>query len=522
MAVTLPMAVIAADAEIKPEIEASTYGFWLRDEETGGGLDKGLAALISPSVAVNITGKHLSSALFYQHQSVWYDDSQRSHKSLDNYSWDNTLTGYDGRVKFGLTTDSTYRVRDSRQGVFSDIITSSDKLSKTRSHGATLDFSSGRSSDYSARLGFAYSELKSEAPQQSDGFGDFENQFSRVNLALGSAERHSTAFWQLTGNYNETTREAADDFASRGADAVVGLPLHANLSLIGRGSHQQADNLARFAIEFSSYGVGLEYQFGRVSRINVTKNRSERTISSPDLVEIVKEDYVGTEIYLAPTRRTLLQYTLEHQYYGRSATLTGQYNLRFLSVQLSASDRVETQSFFQQFTEDLGVFVCPNGGADFSDCFKPTTYYYELATGESYQQWFRNDVELNDEIVQRRSAALNIDYSKNRLGLNIQYSESEDEFLESDRFNKMKTWAVQSTWKLSEQSNLLLNASKYEINYVSEQRDDHNVSVEFGVKTQLNDHSDVSASVRRISRNSSINSFDIKESRLWLTYSYRL
>jgi uncharacterized protein (PEP-CTERM system associated) len=302
----------------------------------------------------------------------------------------------------------------------------------------------------------------------------------------------------------------------------LGTPLLPGLSIVSRASYEQADNLQRFASEFSSMGTGLEWQFGRMSRINLTRNWSEKTISGPVEDEVIDDEYTAAEVYLAPTRRTSFSYTSDQRYYGRSTEISGQYNLRFLTMRLSVSDRVDTQSFFQQTTEDLGIFVCPAGAAEFTDCFRPPSNNYQLGVGESLQQLFQNGVELSENIVKRHSESLNIGYNKNRLKLNVQFSSSEDEYLETARFNERKTWVVQSGWRLTEHADLSFSARDYEIDYQDEQRKDRNRSVELGLKTELNTHSDISFSLRRTSRNSNVNSFDVKENRVWVTYSYRL
>ena len=74
----------AAELDIKPSLTASSYAFWLREQQQGNGLDKGLAGLLSPMLAINSTSRHVTSALSLKNESVWYDDAQRSHKSLSS------------------------------------------------------------------------------------------------------------------------------------------------------------------------------------------------------------------------------------------------------------------------------------------------------------------------------------------------------------------------------------------------------------------------------------------------------
>lgn len=520
-ALLAPAQVLSATTDIKPEIETRTYGYWIRDEQAGGGLDKGMAALLKPSVAINLTGKNASSALFLQNESVWYDDSQRSHKSLDKYSWRNIFNAYDDRVSLGLSADSGYRIRDSRNGVFSDIITGTENLSKTSNYGANANFRTSQTADVNAQLGLAYNKLSSRQPELQDNFGDFDNDTLTTFLALGSAQRQSPLFWQLSANYNKTGREGnRGDFVSKRASGTAGLPLLPSLSMIVRGSYDENDNTSGYANEFRSYGVGLEYQFGLASRINVTQNWATRSVGEQQ--EDIDETYLAAEVFLAPTRRTSLSYSLDRRYFGRSSSLQGQYNLRFLSVRLSVREDVQTLSSFDQIIEDLGIFVCPDGAAQFTDCFRPPTNNYQLGTGESFQQLFNAELELSEELIKRRTAAMTIGYNKNRLALSVMLSRSEDEYVETERENNRNSFSVQSTWKLSKHSSLLLNSNYYDINYLTDEREDKNLSVEMGIKRKLNERSEIKAMLKRISRNSSVDSFDLTENRVWLSYTIRL
>ncbi|MGP9801156.1 TIGR03016 family PEP-CTERM system-associated outer membrane protein [Rheinheimera sp. NSM] len=511
---------VAADVRISPELELGSYAFWVRDEEQSPGVDKGLAALVTPSLRVNATGNNLSSSLYLQNEAVWYEDAQRSHKSLTEYSWRNLATAYDKRLSFGLNASSNNRVRNSQNGVFSDIITGSENLSKTTSYGANLGFTTLRTADVRAQLGLSYRELHSEAPEVDDGSGDFDNNSYAATLDLGSATRQSTLFWQFNGNYRKTEREARDDFVSKSANGNAGMPLAPGLSLIGRGSYESNDNTSNFSNEFRSYGVGLEYQFGRASRINVTQNRYTTGNNDSSQAD-ASGTYVGMEVFLAPSRRTTLSYNLDRRYFGRTANLQASYNMRFLSVRLALTDSVQTQSSLEEVFQDLGIFVCPDGVTQISECFRPPSNNYELGTGESFRQLFDVELELSEEVIKRRSAALTVGYSKNRLALSVQASKNEDEYVESARLTERNTFSMQASWQLSQHDALLFNARYYEIDYSSGQRRDSNSSLELGVNHKINNNADVSASVRRVMRNSTLDSFDIEEDRVWLTYSHK-
>ncbi len=512
--------VMAAEVQIKPAVTASGYGFWLRQDETGGGLDKGLAALLSPTLGINATGKQLSSALSLKNESVWYDDSQRSHKSLSSYNWRSQLTALDERFRVGLSASSAHRIRNSQAGVFSDIITGSDNLSKTSSLGANLGLSTGASADVYSRLGLDYRRLRSDTPELDDGIGNFANDAYTTTLAMGSADRQSALFWQASGSYRKTDRESGESFTAKQAAATGGVPLYRNLSAIVRGSYDNNEAGRSYNNEFVSYGAGLEYKIGRASRISVSRNRAVITSnSSPDLE--VRETYTAAEVFLAPSRRTSLSYTLDRRYTGRTAVMQGSYQLRFLSLRLSLSDTVQTLSTLDEVTEDLGIFVCPDTAAQFSDCFRPPTNNYQLQTGESFRQLFGTELELSEQIINRRSASFAAGYNRNRLALNLLVSRSEDDYVESGRQSERDTISLQSSWQLTPHASLLLNARYYDIDYGTEQRADKNLSLEGGIKYQLNSRADVSAMFRRIERDSTLASRDISEDRVWLSLSQR-
>ena len=509
----------AAELDIKPSLTASSYAFWLREQQQGDALDKGLAGLLSPMLAINSTSKHLTSALSLKNESVWYDDAQRSHKSLSSYNWRGAVSGYDSRLRFGLTANSAHRIRNSRAGVFSDIITGAENLSKTSSYGSSLDFSTLETADTYVRLGLNYRNLRSEAPELDDGVSDFENDAYGAMLSLGSADRQSVLFWQFSGSYDKTDRQVGQSFVAKQANASAGVPLYRNLSAIVRGSYDVNDGSRSFNNDFRSYGVGLEYKFGRASRINISRNKSV-TSSVGAAEQDIRDTYTAAEVVLVPTRRTSLSYSLDRRYFGRTASIQGSYQLRFISARLSVTDNVQTLSRFEQITEDLGIFVCPDTAGQLSDCFRPPSSNYQLETGEAFRQLFNTELELNEEIVKRRSVAFAVGYARNRLALNMLLNRSDDNYVESARESERTTLSLQSSWQLSARSSLLFNIRHYGIDY-GDDREDKNLALDGGLKYKLNNNADISALFRRVKRDSTLNDLDIEENRLWLSLTHR-
>ncbi len=521
-----PYTSIAAETKVTPEIETSSYGFWLRDEQVGSGLDKGLAFMAVPAVSLTYKGPQGSSSVYLKNESVWYEDSQRSHKSLTSYSVNSGITAFDNRVSLAVNAQSGHQVRNSQNNVFSDIITGSENLSQTSSYGATLGVSSRSSSAIQTKLGVSYRKFRSEQPDADDGIGSFDNDNMQANVLLGGGRRASGAFWLINGDYNKTTRESQPDFSRQQVNAVAGLPLLFGLSFIVRGSYEDNSSDTHFSgyyDTFRSYGYGLEYRLGRASHINVTRNHSKQSgdISGSDR-EKDNDEYYAAEVFLAPSRRSSLSYRYDRRFWGRTAIAAGQYNMRTVSARLSVTESVQVLSNLDFILHDLGIFVCLEGARQITDCVKPPTNNYQLLPGQSFQQLFQSEFEINEELVKRRSAMFNLGYAKRRLKLSLAVSQSEDEYVESLRSIETTSVSTSSAWQINQHTALRLTASHYDMKYNDDVRTDNNILLETGVERQLNEHAKVKLMFRRTVRNSSLEAFDLSENRVWLSYSHRL
>ncbi|MDX3772897.1 hypothetical protein QE250_02070 [Chromatiaceae bacterium AAb-1] len=510
------VAVVAAEIKFVPQITVSGYGYQLK-EEPATDWDEGLAASVAPAVSWIANGNNLKSSLFWQTESIWYDDAQREHDTFDEYRFNNVVSGFNKRLHWGLNASSNYRVRNSQQGVFADRITGAQHLGRIRSHGSFLNWNTLPISRINGAVNLNYRKNKSEEPQEQDGFSNFENETYNAALQLASKDRAAGFFWQLGGNYTKTTRETADDFVSKHGNFLVGVPLYHRLSLIGRGSYESNDSSEFYNNEFRSYGAGLEFKFGRVSRVNVSVNRAKTENQFGE----EEETYLAGDFYLAPSRRSSLSGYWDRRYFGRTAAVSGQYNLRFLTMRLSVNDTVRSMSALDFEFEDLGVFVCPDGYIGMSDCFRPPSAGYQPGAGETFQRFFDINQDIREDIVLRRSGALSIGYNKNRLALNLGLSVSEDEFVELGSVNRSNTASLNVVWKLSEHLRWVSNIRFYELNYVTEQREDNNLSASTGLEKTLSAHSDISFNVRRTSRNSNVVARDISENRVWFSYRYK-
>ena len=535
---TVSPAIVAADTTVTPEIETSAYGFWLRDEQAGPGLDKGLAMKASPAITVTHKGRQSFASFNVENESVWYDDSQRSHKSLTNYNASSGISIFDNRMSIQLNAQSGHQVRSAQNNIFSDIITGSDNLSKTSSYGAALSFANLSSAVVQTKVNVSYKKFTSDQPEVDDGINNFDNDSLQGTLQLAAGTRGVGAFWLVSGNFNKTIRESDQDFESQQANLIAGLPLFTNLSAIVRASYQDSSNgqsgsgignFGGYFDTYKSYGAGLEYRFGTVSYINVTQNKAIRSgqLALPgddndNDSENNNDNYYATELYLPPSRRSTLLYRYDRQFFGRTTTVVGQYNMRTVTARLSVSETLQVLSNLSQVFEDLGIFVCPAGSQQLGDCVKPPTNNYQLQPGESLQQFIQPGFDISEELVKRRLAAFSLGYANRRLKLNLSLSQIEDEYEESLRSSQTKVISTTSSWQIGRLTRFSLSASHYDLSYSTDDRKDKNILVETGFERELNEHATVKLMFRRTVRNSSQQTFDLAENRVWLSYSHRL
>ncbi|WP_217666545.1 TIGR03016 family PEP-CTERM system-associated outer membrane protein [Arsukibacterium indicum] len=508
--------VVAVETQISPQIRTSTYAYQI-DEFGTDGTDDGVAVVISPSIALSLTSKVLQTRFSWQHESLFYEDSQRENRSYDEFDFNNILSLFDDRLTWGVNARNSYQVRNTRSGIFNDKITAGGDLSEVTSYGSFLNLATARYSDLDAALRLEYNHSEYDQPDNDDGLPAFDNDSYRAGLLLASRDRSSTMFWRLEGAVGKTQRQQLRDYNNRVAQAIFGVPLSSRLSLIGRGSYEYTDNNNFYQNEFSSYGAGLELKLGRVSWVNVSVNRSTTERFEEEDEE---NTYWATEFYLAPSRRTSIEGAYDRRYFGRTANVAGQYNIRALTVRLNVTDTVQTQTSLDRELTDLGIFVCPEGAVEVTDCFRPPNANYTPQPGESYQQVFDVGLELDQELVLRRSASFALGYTKRRLSVNLLLNATDIEYVERNQEQTSLSVSLRTGWRFSERSSVNASLRVYQIDYQFANRKDDNILMSVGYDMTLSEHSELSLSLRRTERNSSIDSFTASENRAWLTYIY--
>jgi len=520
----LPLSLIstvnAAETRFAPLFETALYAYQIKPG-LNGDKDNGGAWELSPALVWYRNAANMQTSFNWRHSSVLYEEDERDNNSFDDIEFSNVFFAFDKRLSWDITARQNYAVRDSRQGVFSDKITGSDKLSKNQTYGSSLRYKNAESAKYRTEATLRFNESDSETPDVESNFsdfGDFSTTNYAVNWALGSNARALNFFWLYEGDVQDIERTSLSSYSARRHGVIIGLPIAPSISAVARAGSERANNQANFDNNYEYFGAGVEYRFGAISRINVTMNRSDSSVGDE---RTETDTYVASDFLFAPSRRTRIEGTLDRRYFGRTLTVRGNYNLRFLSISVSTSDSVTTQNLFDNELQNLGVFVCPTGSANFADCFKPPSNQYVPVFGESLQQIRANNAELRQELVQAKRRNVVIAYSRSRLNLSLNVNEITTEYIERQDSNTNQNVSLQTSWILNDHNKLVSNLSYYDIDYQGENRKDKNISLEVGFNTKLSAKSEMQVTLRRLDRDSTLAEFDNSENRIWLSFQHR-
>ena len=505
---------VQANSSFTPKVGITGHGYQLDlptepDKQRGGALE------VEPAVSWRYQGPNLLTRLNVSHQRLWYSDDERDDMSFNEYLVQNVVSGFDRRLRWTVDASQRYTVRSGGGGaIFRDRITNPGELSKTRRYGTAIALETAQHKEAQFALDLSARKVNSQRPEQDDDLGDINSEQYNLSLRTSRHHQYGGIYWRGGANVTRTEREQRSRLTRDSADLMFGIPLFPSLAWTLQGRYEQNNvRNSAFTNEYATAGTGLEWQFGRVSRINVNYNT---VLTGRD-----DGNFVSADFLLAPSRRTSLSGYWDRRYFGRTAQMSGQYNLRFLTMRLSYTDRVSTRNFLETELIDLGVFVCPDDATDIGDCFNFPGAGYELGVNEQLQQFFDVDTLIRDDVILNRQGAVAIGYNKNRLTVGLNLSSSEQRYQELDRVDRRHNASLQTSWRLTPHSSLRANVRAYQYDFGNNNRQDKSWQYELGWSRDLSSASDINLTARHSRRDSNNDDFDYRENRLILNYNYR-
>lgn len=523
---------LSAEIELLPFLTTSSHGYGVK--QGAADTDRGFAQSLNPGMNVRYQGAWLQSNLAVDHQSLVYRDEQRENESYSSFNLDNRASFLRDQLQFQLSSSRSFRAAGTQFSRYADEITNGDQMAKLDNHSANVLFSNTKLDWLNAKFNLGISDTATDTvtdPLLNDptltSF-DLTNRRLSADVNLNSARRDSVIFWDLSVNGAKTDRDTELDYYNRRGSATLGFTVLPGLALIGRGSFESNSNLTLAAQNddfrnFETVGAGLEWKISSRSWWNLTYNKIDDQRGGTE--------YIGTQFNFQPSRRTVLNGSFDRRFFGRTAQVSGSYQLKNINMQLSFSDSVDSLLGFAANTPLFGLFICPPGAAATLDnCALPSSPNYQLKPGEFPAAIQLPTDNLNEDLVIRRNASYSLGYQFSRLKLQMQLGARRDIYLERDAETKDTYVNLSGSWQLSARNTLSLGTSLSDVKYLSEeignvqglgQREGVQGSAEIGFSRQMHSQLTGSLTARHVKVDFKQTEQDYRENRLSLDFSFK-
>jgi len=463
---SLPLLVLSTPVfsavDVIPSLTLETHAYRLKAADNG--TDRGLAQTLAPGVSFTYDNPWLQSALNVEQKAVVYRDEQRDNESYTDFRLTNRASFLQDQLSLRLGAGQSYRAATSNVSRYVDEITAGGDMAKVQTKEAGAGY---RFDPYNWLNGFVDVNASKASTDRSvsvlfddDPFTDtgIDNEVLSGSAEIKSRNRASKFFYGFRTNGQKTSREFGEDLYNRRGNAVIGVPFFWRVAMIAQGSFESNSGLeslnSRFANyrSFQSVGGGFEWSISDRSWWNVTYNKINNFLG--------ESEYVGTQFNFQPSRRTKLSGSLDKRFFGRTAELSGSYNLKRFTMAVRVSDSVNSLLALNAGDAEFGLFVCPPGVTPgLASCFQPPTAQYRPQPGERYYNIQLPGEDLNDALVVRRAVNYNLGYDFSRLKLQLQLGERRDIYLEQDAELQDRSASLNANWQLSKRNSLTATSS---------------------------------------------------------------
>ncbi|MBN7826673.1 TIGR03016 family PEP-CTERM system-associated outer membrane protein [Bowmanella dokdonensis] len=487
------------------------------------------AIVLKPSLTSNYDSRIWDAALSVKHTAVFQDEnSSELDKSFTDYRFNSDLSLWDDRLGLQVSSSRTKRATSQADSLVVDPLLGASELVKSRNRNAVLSFES-RDSGVIAFSGSASAgevETGSFEEGGNNSFRGLNNKNYQTVARLYQGNDINNLYFDITSQYSLTKREAErGDFESRNLSARAGVALTERIYAIVRGNDDsnkiEDSEISSGQLESTTYGAGLEWRRSSNRYIAVTYNQYEQNDR--------KQQYVGLDLNWAFTQRTSVSANIGKRFFGDSYQFSLEHNTKHWRSQIGYSDSLTSFTRQQLVTEDLGVFVCPIGELDPTQCFQPDSPNYEPGAGEQFLNFVNQDIELSEEVILNKSAFASLGFERRKISLSLNYRYSEQEYIERAREQRTSGMQFSATYEMGPRTSLQLQSafSKTENLLQFGERKATNSSI--GINRELNRDMDLNLSYRYVDNDNEGDTFggglsaqSYTDHRVTLSLVYRL
>jgi uncharacterized protein (PEP-CTERM system associated) len=422
---------------------------------------KNEAFVIEPSLLGNYSSRLISASVTANHNRVWKSNDNdnedgsesenvNTNKNYTNLRYTTALTLIENTLLLTLNGAQNYRAVNQQQAGFSDEILGSGNLTKSRNNSAKLDFSIPNPLYVGLTLQSTYSKTQTGRSQEGQTGVDGDNVGVYARLYQGKNLRRIN--FDISAQYNDTSRANFKNFESTRAQGSFGIPIIKEIDFIVKASLDEYDAgqtgfSGRSNLDSTSYGTGLKWMPSNGRNISLTYNQFEESEN--------QTKFLGVNLAWAFSTRTALNFDYGKRFYGDAYKFNFQHSLKFLRTSMSYSEDLTTFSRLGASSNNIsGIFVCQFGSTDLIDCFQPDSLDYQLQVGEEFRATTEVVTDISEEVILRKFGTASIGYSKRKVTMSINASYRRNEYLESDRLSINRSLQLNVDYAIGRKTNI--------------------------------------------------------------------
>tara|TARA_R110000751_G_scaffold3930_5_gene18510 strand:- start:40438 stop:42111 length:1674 start_codon:yes stop_codon:yes gene_type:complete len=528
---SMPLGVFCQEIDIKTTVNATGYIYetQIGDEEA----TQSDSILVKPSVVGSYSSKRLKASLSANHSIIKKNtdsstgiitdtdtdtdtDTSNDTQNYTDLRYSSTLSFIENVLLLTLNGTQSYRNVSQQQNYFSDQVLASEGLTKTSSNSAQLSFASPNPLYLGFSLQGNYSKTKTDLSQESVSGLDNDNVGVVARLYQGKNVR--AVNFDISGQYNDTSRTNSQNFKSTRVQGNIGFPIVNKLDFLVTGSLEEYDSgnteiANRTNIDTSSYGAGLKWSPSNERNISLTYNQLEESDE--------KTKFVGLDLAWAFTSRTALNFEYGKRFSGDSYKFDFRHSLKSLRTSISYSEDVTTYSRLGASSTNItGIFVCEFGSTELTDCFQPPSVDYQLQAGEEFRATYEIDTDITEEVLFRKTGSATIGYDKRRVKISINANYSQTEYLESERINTNRSLGFNFNYALGRKTNISFASTLTENQYSEVEEADTIITTSLNFTRDLAQQLKLSIGLRLLDRQSDTLERDGSDKRLTVGLNY--
>ncbi|WP_438863367.1 TIGR03016 family PEP-CTERM system-associated outer membrane protein [Neptunicella sp.] len=516
--VGLSLATIPAQADwqFTPSFD-STIDAYDRQFDDGTAAKDEVLSLMPKFTAV-FDGNKADGSFYIQHTRV-LPNSDEFTKARSYTSYGLATQSRFGADLFSLrlSANQDYQVRDPADAISSNTLSTPEQFSKVKRYSGGLTFSLPNPLWFGLTAGIQTAKSESESIE-GQGFLGLNNENEGANIRFYQGKNVRFINWNLTATYNNTKREVSDDFKSTMLNAKVSLPLFiSNLRFVVTAQDEK-NELGSNVVEFSdaydqtSYGAGLEWFVADNRYITITYNRIEKSLNDQ------QQNYLGLDAKWALSSRTSIDANYGKRFYGDSYAFNLIHSTRDIRTSIGYEESITSFSRINQNTVNA-VIVCSVGETQLENCFQPEVGY-ELLPGEQGFNISQQIPELSEEVYLRKSANIDVSWTRRKLTLAVGARKGSTDYLESNRQRDDQSLSLRASYKLNYSTNLNFSGNFAEYQYETEMTPDKTKTIGVGLSKKLGRNITSSINLRYLDRKSDLPSNSLTDRRITASLGY--